>query len=351
MHRAPIRSATESVKPPLRVRAALPHGVLFAAGFVTLLLNGCGVRAGTEAVTWVPHSSQPPNRVSEELELGLRARKVLLHDEVLAGQMLSVSIRNRVATLWGTVRSASAARHAEECLRSLPGLTAIRNELNVPTRAESEGSIYRPSNAQARTSRSQERSPDTRPVQGVLVRRTDGPAPKPSPEYVWRPAGTERPGVPSLPSPQRLVGQASMPEKPCAECLPGFPARDSQRRPSRSFDAPQPRSRADATMLVMPTLSLPLAPPLGSSVPEARPPTPSVRQSASSLSQAIEALRLADDRFHKVRVEVRGDAVYLGGTIYCWDHLFELARAVSRLPGVRQVQFEDVRAEFASTAR
>lgn len=67
--------------------------------------------------------------------------------------------------------------------------------------------------------------------------------------------------------------------------------------------------------------------------------------SISNLAQAVEAVRLADDRFRGVRTEVRGDAVYLGGTVYRWEHLFELARSVSRLSGVRRVLFEDVRAE------
>jgi osmotically-inducible protein OsmY len=72
---------------------------------------------------------------------------------------------------------------------------------------------------------------------------------------------------------------------------------------------------------------------------------------ASNLTHAIEALRLADERFYRVRVEVRGDVVYLAGTVNSWEHLFELARSVSRLPGVRQVRFGEVRAETPSNAR
>jgi len=69
-------------------------------------------------------------------------------------------------------------------------------------------------------------------------------------------------------------------------------------------------------------------------------------RTTSGLAQAVEALRVADDRFRGVRVEVRGDTVYLRGTVYCWEHLFELARAASRLPGVRQVFFDEIRAEI-----
>ena len=43
-------------------------------------------------------------------------------------------------------------------------------------------------------------------------------------------------------------------------------------------------------------------------------------------------------------MEVRGDTVYLRGTVYRWEHLFELARSASRLPGVRQVLFDEMRA-------
>jgi hypothetical protein len=255
--------------------------------------------------------------------------------------MLGVSIHQRIATLWGSAPSASAAQLAEARLRNLPGLTAIRNELHVNSDAEAAASP-------ARTVRSREPSPDTESVPGMLLHRLEETGPKSSSEYVWRPAGNKRPIVPPPPSPPQMVERPEKQAESCPECLPGFPARDSRRMLSPSFDVPQPRSRVDTTIVVLPTLTLPLALPGGSSAWAAPSALP---HAASSLTHAIEALRLADERFYRVRVEVRGDAVYLAGTVSSWEHLFELARSVSRLPGVKQVRFGNVRTEFPSNAR
>jgi hypothetical protein len=75
------------------------------------------------------------------------------------------------------------------------------------------------------------------------------------------------------------------------------------------------------------------------------PPSPPDPQSTTALVKRIEALRLGDDRFLGVEALVQGDVVYLRGTVYSWDHLFELARSIAQLPGIRRVLFEEVRAE------
>src|SRR5262249_29283449 len=144
------------------------------------------------------------------------------------------------------------------------------------------------------------------------------------------------------PSTDRLVDQGRMPDKPPMESLPGFPSRDSTRMLSQSAASkvPQPRMRVEETTPVMPALAVPLGAPVADSAHALLPSPPAPPQTATRLAQAIEALRLADDRFRAVRAEVRGDAVYLRGTVYRWEHLFELARSVSRLPGVRRVLFE-----------
>jgi len=95
----------------------------------------------------------------------------------------------------------------------------------------------------------------------------------------------------------------------------------------------------------MPAMSLPMTPPAANSARATLPSLPAGSQTASGLAQAVEALRRADDRFRGVRVEVRADTVYLRGTVYRWEHLFELARSTSRLPGVRHVRFDEMRAE------
>ncbi|HLJ96230.1 MAG TPA: hypothetical protein VKU02_23855 [Gemmataceae bacterium] len=90
----------------------------------------------------------------------------------------------------------------------------------------------------------------------------------------------------------------------------------------------------------MPAITLPADP--ARALPA---PSSAVAQAPSGLSQAIEALRLEDDRFRGVRVEVLGETVTVHGTVACWEHLFELASSIARVPGVRQVRFGYVRAE------
>jgi hypothetical protein len=95
----------------------------------------------------------------------------------------------------------------------------------------------------------------------------------------------------------------------------------------------------------MAPILLPSAPAATGSPQGKLPSLPTSSQTSFSLFQAIETVRLADRRFRGIRVEVRGDAVFLRGTVYRWEHLYELARSVSRLPGVRRVFFEEVQAE------
>ena len=271
---------------------------------------------------WVPSLTQPPNRVSDDLALGLRARNVLLQDEVLAGQILGITVRNRVAILWGVVSSPCVALRAENCLRGLPGLAAIRSELSLDTRTEHAG-------ARNTSSGSRTPLPESRRVQGKLVHRVEEQPSTPGQEFRWRPAERKgpdkmaaQPGKSSLQSERRA-------ERLAAESLPGFPSPDSN----------------GASLPVMPALVLPAQPSVADAARPRIPPSPAGPQTTSSLLERIEALRLADDRFRGIRVEVRGDAVYLRGTVYSWDQLFELARSISQLPGVRRVLFEEVRAE------
>ena len=285
MYRMRFRPATKPLT-PLRVRSALLRGAVWAGECAALLIYGGSVLAGTETFVWVPSAAQLSNRVSEDLELGLQARKVLQQDGTIAGQILGVSIHNRIATLWGTAPSASAARLAEACLRNLPGLAAIRNELHVNTDAEPEG-------GQAGTVRSQEPSPDGRPAPGVLVHRPEESALKPSIPYVWRPAASKRPIVVPPQPPQQVVERPKTLDKACPECLPGFPAPDSRRMLSTSAEVRQPRGRADATILVMPALTLPLALPTGALRGRSRPLCRRLRPASAKRSRRCD-LRMSD---------------------------------------------------------
>jgi hypothetical protein len=336
-----------SLKEPISLRAGIGRilrlEIVFAAvGVLFPPSSSCGgdknSSPSTGSPVWIPSLTQPPNRVSDDLALGLRARKLLLQDAVLAGQTLGVSVRNRVAMVWGVVSSPIMALRAETCLRGLPGLAAVRSELSIEPQPErsGEGCMSPGSPAQL---------PPSRRVQGRLVHRVEEQAPAPSQEFRWRPAGRrESERVPVHSRAGSLQAERSA-EKPAVESLPGFPSSDGAPRSSGPKNVLPSRLGTAVAVPVMPALVLPVLPAEGDSARPGLPAPPGGPQTASLLVKRIEALRLADDRFRGIRAEVRGDVVCLRGMVYSWDHLYELARSLSGLPGVRRVLFEEVRAE------
>ena len=75
----------------------------FATALAAFLFSGSLVAAGSEPSTWVPSRLQTGSAIREDLDLSLRARQAFLQDEALAGENLGISVRNRVAILWGSV--------------------------------------------------------------------------------------------------------------------------------------------------------------------------------------------------------------------------------------------------------
>jgi hypothetical protein len=61
----------------------------------------------------------------------IQARKLLADDPDLAMWNIGVTVRDRVATLWGPVSSAEVAFRAEICLKTMIELTEVRNELFI----------------------------------------------------------------------------------------------------------------------------------------------------------------------------------------------------------------------------
>jgi hypothetical protein len=67
----------------------------------------------------------------DDLLQTIRARQILHDDEELRGLLIGVSVRNRVATLWGPVPKLDLGLRAESCLRGVPEIRDVRNELAV----------------------------------------------------------------------------------------------------------------------------------------------------------------------------------------------------------------------------
>lgn len=86
-----------------------------------------------------------------------------------------------------------------------------------------------------------------------------------------------------------------------------------------------------------------LAPPVAAQEPSAVLMTPRPADASEDLKTAVTRIIQADARFARVRPEVREGVVTLRGTVGLVEHAMELARQVSRLPGVESVVVDQVR--------
>jgi osmotically-inducible protein OsmY len=104
---------------------------------------------------------------------------------------------------------------------------------------------------------------------------------------------------------------------------------------------PLPFGKDDRPGKVLPALS-PIEP---VSRPRELPKKPEAINAAGGIAEAVKDLMVADERYRRLRFEVRQSQVYLSGVVYQWADLHELARVIARLPGVEGVVLQDVRAE------
>ena len=103
---------------------------------LALLLIPFGLAAGRaeasdENVLWTPVTLKQADRTRYDLELSLRARRLLVEDPALARYDIIVRIDDRVAELSGSVPSMEIAQQAETSPRGLLGLASIRNRLTI----------------------------------------------------------------------------------------------------------------------------------------------------------------------------------------------------------------------------
>jgi BON domain len=92
--------------------------------------------ASDENVLWTPVMLKQADRTRYDLELTLRARRLLVEDPALARYDIAVRIDDRVAELSGPVPSMEIAQRAEISLRGLLGLASIRNRLTIEDRSK-----------------------------------------------------------------------------------------------------------------------------------------------------------------------------------------------------------------------
>ena len=91
--------------------------------------------------------------------------------------------------------------------------------------------------------------------------------------------------------------------------------------------------------------ALPPATPIAETVSRPKETKPALPADAPAIGNAVQDLILGDERYRRVRYEVKQGKVYLSGAVVRWGDLYELSLAVARIPGVEAVVLRDVRAE------
>jgi osmotically-inducible protein OsmY len=264
---------------------------------------------------WTAAPAKPTDYTFLDLELSLRARNALREDAALATQDLGVSVRNRVAILWGDVASREVAQRAEARLQQVLGLNGIRNELHIKQSRQPTDKMQALPPLRQPGYVADAAVPQRLQSQESFVRRPSERGPISGQEMLWRPPFPGRQITPS-PSGSPAVSRDNRPDPgpDGAPALPGW-------RPKQMAN-----QQNQITNAVIPPLTL----------------SPSSAHSpAGSLLQAVEAVRRKDDRFAQIRPEVKGGVIYLRGAVKHSEHLYELARAISLLPGVERVILED----------
>lgn len=222
------------------------------------------------------------NDPERDVWLTLRARKALTEDAELAPLNLGVVVRNRVATLWGPVPSAELGFKAEVILRTLDELGAVRNDLDV--------------------------SDDPLPRVGLFT----------------------APATPSL-LPAQLP--PALPRRPLREPTPPPGFHTGSEPPLVRPSQPAPSRPAPNLVLERPSL----APPSVESPHARMPRAPEQPDSQQQLERAVRGVIDGNPAYRNVRFGLRGQRVYLRGAGQDADVLHDLARALSRLPGLEGV--------------
>ncbi len=284
------------------------------------LLSGLAVRAAAdEQPAWTASGTPAGESTLYDLELTLRARKALQHDEQLAALGLGVGVRARVATVWGTVPSEAVAWRVESCLRQVAGIQSVHNLAQV--KASGTEAVLPPLKQRAPFAEPEVAQPQR--SEGALVHRPSESGAMLGQGLLWT---ATAPGYPS--DAARPPPRVSLPS-PSRQTPSGGPWRASVADPRR--DAADP-GRREGTPLRIPAGAPVSAEPVAASLSDSQ-----------TLTAGVERLRDQDRRYSGLRPSVQDGIVTVRGSAAQWADAYALARAISLLPGVRRVRIEDVR--------
>jgi len=207
------------------------------------------------------------------------ARKALLGDSVLGPLNLGVKVRNRVAVLWGPVPSVEIASQAVSLLQKLPGLVAVKNELDIDP--DLLLPLYLP-----------ETLPQSR-------------------RWLMKPGSSP----PAATLTNRSLDKTVAQEKPTAATFPPVTV-----PPTTIPGMPDHRE----IEMVLPSLRIPTAEPETSKTP----------------AEAIAELQ-KDNRFAHIQISITAGIVTLSADADQAPLLYEFARRISAIPGVARVVVQE----------
>jgi len=263
-----------------------------------------------------PSWTSPGERIhvspATDLELTLILRAALEQDDKLADQKLTASVKDRVATLWGSVASADLSQHAVRIARQTIGIVSVMNQLRIVPTAEPI-----PHATQSPTPLTEPIVPEMPPSQGAVAHR-------PSEQFLlkgegglWQPLITAGTNVP--------IGSRT------AE-----PSRSPVMAPESVW---QPKIAKDQVSSDQKPISLTPSRLAGSDSVV----FDSCFHAQEELRGRVEAACLGDARFLALRAVVAGETVCFRGRAEAWMHVFELCRRVAQIPGVKRIILEEIR--------
>jgi hypothetical protein len=315
MRLARLRPKNRTGLPSIRLRASTFLGAAAVLALsVTLSLP---VGAADEG-RWIASSEQPPDNARLDLQLTLRAREAILADDSLAAHNLGVSVRGRQAILWGSAPCLEVARVAEERVRRVPGVTEVRNELHILPRPEHQLTKDGKFLPALRTPLADLFKPTPKPAQESVVQRPKDVEMPVIPPFSWRPV--EHKEAHSSSDPRAAANPNSTTSRPGTQnrSTPTAFVRDSAPvQPLKQGNGVQPMGRA---ILEQPGKS-------------------------RSVDKVIESLTAKDLRFRHIHWAFRNNSIHLQGKVERWEHVFELARSISRHTGIEEIVFKEVHVE------
>lgn len=213
------------------------------------------------------------------------ARRVLLKDEQLASLNIGVSVKDKVATIWGTLPSKEAGKRAEEMLKKINGIASVINECKI---------VPPPSAVPQQVADAVKRLQEREAEEALALRQPPPPTATTGRQVVAKPEpDVLAPRVVNDPTEVRLP---PLPPPPAAVLLP----------PEFSPVSPSPTSPAPATPV-------------------------------SFSGDPIERTRRSEPRFRDVVLEVKGGVVKISGSVPKMKDAWDLADKLNAVNGVRQV--------------